>query len=333
MSITVIVCTYNRCETLARTLDSIAASIVPNSVEWEVLIVDNNSTDKTREVVAQYSQRYPGRFRYLREGNQGLCFARNAGVRESRGDILAFTDDDATVEPDWLWNLTVPLRSGEWAGAGGRIVPVWERPLPRWLCLEKGGWRGPFVVFDPGPDAATLTEPPWGANMAFRRAMFEKYGGFRTDLGRRGSNLMGGEDVEFGRRLMAGGERLYYVPSAVVHHPIPASRMTKRYMLAWWFWFAVSEITEAGPPSDGGWLVRGVPLNYVCRLIRWSLQWLCAVSPSSRFAHRLTVWDLSGRLVGCYQWSRRKRSQVQPAMGISQTGVEAHPALPNPVRD
>src|ERR1019366_3158512 len=109
MKTTVIVCTYNRCQVLAKTLESVAASKVPDSVEWEVLIVDNNSSDQTREVVEDFCRRYPGRFRYLFERRQGLSSARNAGIRESQSEILAFTDDDATVEPDWLWNLTSAL--------------------------------------------------------------------------------------------------------------------------------------------------------------------------------------------------------------------------------
>lgn len=133
MKITVIVCTYNRCRSLAKALESITASELPNSVAWEVLVVDNNSNDQTREVVQDFCARHPGRFRYLFEATQGLSHARNAGVQQARGDIIAFTDDDLTVEPTWLRNLTGALCNGEWAGAGGRILPANAFSPPRWL--------------------------------------------------------------------------------------------------------------------------------------------------------------------------------------------------------
>src|SRR5690349_7477494 len=93
------------------------------SVEWEVLVVDNNSSDQTREVVDEFCRRYPGRFRYLFESRPGKSCALNAGVREARGAVVAFMDDDVTVEPTWLQELTAALHNGQWAGAGGRILP------------------------------------------------------------------------------------------------------------------------------------------------------------------------------------------------------------------
>ena len=99
MRITVILCTLNRCQSLAETLESIAISTLPDSVDWEILVVDNNSTDHTREVVEEFGRRYPDRFRYIFEPRPGKSYALNAGIREAQGEILAFTDDDVTVEP------------------------------------------------------------------------------------------------------------------------------------------------------------------------------------------------------------------------------------------
>ncbi len=154
MRITVVLCTYNRCQTLRRALDSAAGLTVPESVHWEILVVDNNSDDQTREVVQEFSSRYPGRFRYLFEPQPGKSYALNAGIREARGDVLAFMDDDVTVEPTWLQNLTAALHDGEWAGAGGRILPArWFSP-PRWLSLEGPYAMGTILaLFDLGPEA------------------------------------------------------------------------------------------------------------------------------------------------------------------------------------
>jgi glycosyltransferase involved in cell wall biosynthesis len=124
MKITVILCTYNRCQNLAKALNSVAASRLPRSVEWEVLVIDNNSSDQTREVVEDFCRLHPRRSRCLFEPQQGKSHALNAGIREARGDVLAFMDDDVTVEPTWLQNLTTSLQDDEWAGAGGRPLPA-----------------------------------------------------------------------------------------------------------------------------------------------------------------------------------------------------------------
>src|SRR5579862_5854161 len=105
MDITVILCTYNRCDSLRKTLSSVAASGVPDNVTWEILVVDNNSKDRTRETVEDFCRAYPNRFRYLFEPCQGKSYALNAGISNSMGNILVFTDDDVTFEPTWLWNL------------------------------------------------------------------------------------------------------------------------------------------------------------------------------------------------------------------------------------
>src|SRR5271163_1575532 len=106
MKITVILCTYNRAHSISMALESVLASVLPPDVEWEVLVVDNNSKDQTRAVANEFCIRHPGRVRYLFEEHQGLSNARNAGIREARGEIIAFTDDDVTVDSTWLQNLT-----------------------------------------------------------------------------------------------------------------------------------------------------------------------------------------------------------------------------------
>src|SRR5712692_10838040 len=117
MKISVIVCTFNRCATLAKALESLAASTLERSVDWEVLVVDNNSSDQTREVVEHFRNHDPSRFTYLFEPQPGKSHALNAAIRHAKGEILAFMDDDVTVEPNWLQNLTAALHTGEWAGA------------------------------------------------------------------------------------------------------------------------------------------------------------------------------------------------------------------------
>jgi glycosyltransferase involved in cell wall biosynthesis len=303
MSVTVILCTYNRCRILARALDSLAASKLPESVEWEVLVVDNNSRDQTRDVVEEFCCRYPERFRYLFHPQQGKSHALNAGIREAQGDILAFMDDDVTVEPTWLQNLTTGLHNGQWAGAGGRIVPQRTFAPPRWLSLEDA--LGPLALFDLGHEAGELTEAPFGTNMAFRGELFKKYGAFRTDLGPRPGCQIRSEDSEFSQRLLAAGERLRYEPSAIVYHEIPECRLQKKYFLDWWFDKARADVRAFGAPVDTHWRVMGIPLGLFCRLAAWTLRWMVARDPARRFGCQLRVWTTAGAAVEYYRRSAR----------------------------
>jgi glucosyl-dolichyl phosphate glucuronosyltransferase len=326
MKITVILCTYNRCQSLAEALDSVAASRLAESEGWEVLVVDNNSRDQTRDVVEKLCRQYPGRFRYLFEPQQGKSYALNTGIREARGDILAFMDDDVTVEAEWLQNLTVALHQDAWAGAGGRVVRKWTCPLPRWLSAEgtyeRMAW--PLVIYDLGQEAGELTYTPCGTNMAFRKEMFVKYGGFRTDLGPQGREIsspmglnaitarIGGgcEDSEFGQRLMAAGEHLRYEPSAVVYHPVPQNRITKQYFLAWWFEFGRTNIRMAGPRPP----IWGIPRHYLrmarmtTQLLGRTLRWMLALKPCRRFYYKVGAWETAGMIAEDYlQWFGAKR--------------------------
>jgi glucosyl-dolichyl phosphate glucuronosyltransferase len=326
MNITVIVCTYNRCDLLAKALDSIAVQTVPEPFKWEVLVVDNNSSDRTGELVESYCVKDPARFRLVSEQQQGLSHARNTGIRNARGKILAFTDDDICVESGWLWNLTSSLHSGEWAGAGGQIMPTCSGILPNWLTIDDFRTLGAFAGFDLGRVAGPLTRPPYGGNMAYRRETFDKYGGFRVDLGRSGTNLEGREEVEFANRLLAGGEKLRYEPTAVVRHYVPGCRMSKSYVLRWYYSNGRSEVVDLGPPTDARWELAGVPLYLFRRLARWTLQWMISIGAPRRFTCRRTVWYLAGTASACYEYSRRQVAQVDPPSVVPAKKTEQPPS-------
>jgi GT2 family glycosyltransferase len=141
--------------------------------------------------------------------------------------------------------------------------------------------------------------------------MFEKYGGFRTDLGRRPNSLMSNEDTEFGRRLLAAGERLHYEPSAVVCHPVQGDRLKKEYFLAWWFHKGEANVRQFGIRPGTKYFLAGIPLylfrNLVVRLVEWAI----AVDSSRRFSHKLKVWTKLGEILECYRQSQRVR---QPSL-------------------
>jgi len=310
MNITVILCTYNRCQSLAKALVSVAASTLPDSTEWEVLVVDNNSRDLTREVVEDFCREQPGRFRYMFEAQPGKSHALNAGIREARGDVLAFMDDDVTVDSAWLQNLTATLLQGPWVGVGGPVLPQRDFVIPNWINANERYALAPLAMLDLGRTRSELTEAPFGTNMAFQRKMFEKYGGFQTDLGPQPGSEIRGEDSEFACRLLAAGERLYYEPSAVVYHAVPQNRLRKEYFLTWWFDKGRADLRALGIPPDTRWSVAGVPLVWLRRFAMWTMRWMVSFGSSRRFLPRIKVWYLAGQIRESY---RQRRDMVQIA--------------------
>src|SRR5258708_17764982 len=136
MDLTVIICTWNRAKSLAVVLKSLDASVVPEGLEWEVLVVDNNSKDDTRAVCESFLAKNPRRFRYLFHGTQGKTNALNAAIREARSEILALTDDDLTVDPHWVTEIFDAFQKYDCAAVGGKIVPVWNCKKPSWSALD-----------------------------------------------------------------------------------------------------------------------------------------------------------------------------------------------------
>ena len=325
-TITVILCTYNRCQSLSKALESVAASEMPRSTVWEVLVVDNNSRDQTRAVVEGFCHQQPSRFRYLFESKQGKSHALNAGIREARGDILAFIDDDVVVERNWLCNLTAPLKDKSYAGTGGRILPERNFSPPPWLPLDgPNNMGGILALFDLGAADVELKQPPFGTNMAFQKEMFEKYGGFRLDLGPRPGSELRNEDTEFGRRLLTAGERLRYEPSATVYHRVPEERLTKGYFLKFCFDHGRASIRETGRRPD----IWGIPRRFLTLLkigmlsIGRSLHWMWTWNRKLRFHRKAMVWMTAGEIAEV--WSQRREDKKQAANPVPDAERQLHP--------
>jgi glycosyltransferase involved in cell wall biosynthesis len=300
MKVSVILCTHNRCDVLRQALESLAASRFEEMLEWEILIVDNNSHDNTANLAQEFVGRYPEHFRYVFEPAAGKSFALNRGVREAQGEILAFTDDDVLVEPEWLDKLTRPLCSGPYAGASGKTLPPRDFVPPTWLPLHEYFALAPLALFDRGMQPVDLHEAPFGNNMAFRRELFDRYGDFRVDIGRRPGSILGSEDSEFGDRLLNGGERFCYEPSAVLYHAVPPERVTQTYFLSWWHDKTRSDVRAYGLDCSRKSRVRGIPLPLFGRLLRWTLQWCLTLDPARRFACKVRVWIVRGAMRECY---------------------------------
>lgn len=234
MLITVAICTWNRAELLERTLERMIDLQIPPDVKWELLVVDNNCTDRTDQVLDRYLDRLP--LRKLFESKQGLSFARNCASVEARGDLLIWTDDDVLVEPDWLVEYVKATR--EWpeaGGFGGAVDPWLEMEPPKWFSSNWAVIKGLFVVREyyenklPIPDGIS----PVGANMAVRMSIAKKHP-FNEKLGRVGRTLSGGEDCEWIERLQKAGISFAWVGSARVKHFIPKERLSEDFLRMWY---------------------------------------------------------------------------------------------------
>lgn len=311
MDISVILCTYNRCDSLVKVLESISEVKGSPNFTWELVIVDNNSKDQTEAVVKRFINAGGIHIRYLFESRQGKSFALNTGIEAAQGEILVFTDDDVTVHPDWLLEIKRIFDTYACMGVGGKIIPVLGSEIPSWLSLE-GPFMGPLVAFDLGTEPCVLKKTPFGANMAFRKEAFRTYGLFRTDLGPIKGNPMGkGEDSELSSRLLAAGETMMYAPDAVVYHPAEQERMSKKYFTEWFFNLGRATMIRSGYPSERMVYCFGVP-RYLFRIIfERFLKWLSTFDEQRRFWCKLELYQVAGEMAEFYQ---RYRSSSQSKM-------------------
>ena len=238
----VVICTYNRSGWLDATLRSLSRLVTDRP--WEVIVVDNNSQDDTRAVVDRFKAVSPVPVTYLFEPRQGKSNALNTGMARAAGDILVFTDDDVEVDPQWLNEACAPLSADSRIDyVGGPVAPMWEAPPPRWFDQRRSELWGTLAILDYGPTPFVFEERqrvPLGVNMAVRRQLVNRIGGFHPELGRRGKSLLGQEQAEFFARAHTSGVRGLYVPGMKVRHFVPAARLTLGYFLRWWFWKGIS---------------------------------------------------------------------------------------------
>jgi glycosyltransferase involved in cell wall biosynthesis len=303
VDVSIVLATYNRAASLQKTLKCFSALVYPPDLTWELLVVDNNSSDDTREVIEKFVKDAKFTVRYMFEGQQGRSAALNSGIAAAAGGIIAFTDDDVLLHSEWLRNLARAFERFECAAVGGRIVPLWEQPKPDWL--EMDGQQA-VVNFELGEEFTEIHFPPMGANSAFRREIFAKYGLFRLDLGVSGSkHTVTCDDTEFGYRLLRGKERIMYCPDAIVYHPVDPKRTTKKYFLDWYFYNGVSLTRTAGLP-DFGVFYFGVPRWLYRELIVNFFRWMGSIDTNRRFQQKLRTYRSFGNIVESNRLSKLK---------------------------
>jgi glycosyltransferase involved in cell wall biosynthesis len=250
--VSVAICTFNRAVLLDDALRSFAATDKPAGVPFELLVIDNNSADATRSVVERWAAQSEFPLRYVFEGRQGLSLARNRAVKEAAGQWIWYVDDDVYFSPRWLGSVVEGLTYFPRAAAlGGRVVPAFDLAKPSWLPASALPYYG-LTSFGDEPRCLQPTEYPVGANVGFRRTVFDEVGLFREDLGRRGNSLLSGEEVDMVIRLHERGHEVGYVPSAEVRHRIPQDRATVSWLRRRAYWGGISCVLTDGARRSAG---------------------------------------------------------------------------------
>lgn len=223
--LSVIICTYNRANLLARCLDSFVDQTL-DSQRFELIVVNNRSTDDTSAVLEQFRIKIKN-LQVFWEENAGLSYARNRGIRESRGALIAFIDDDARASSNWCQEIISFFSNHKDAAAvGGPYTAYYDSPRPEWFLDRYGSWNLGEGLKIMGND-----EYVNGTNMIFRKFIFEKIGLFNTGIGMKGSKISFGEETNLHRRMNAAGYTVYYAPSIVVSHLVRAEKMNLFWLL------------------------------------------------------------------------------------------------------
>ena len=273
--VSVVIPTYNRSALLRSTVNSVLNQ--DTQTTFEVVVIDNNSSDDTKDVVDALIEEHPGKVRYVVERKQGNAYARNRGIEEAKGAIIAFVDDDVTVDKNWLTSLKAILDSrSDLSFVGGKVLPQWNGPPPSWLTADH--WA-PLALLDYGANELPISgKNPRGlltANIAFRRSVFKEIGTFLPDL-QRVKNMIGSmEDHEFLMRVCRSGKHGIYTPHMIATTYIDTERLTKTYHRRWHTGHGHFYAVLADPDWERSkFRLAGVPSHLLKETATNALSWL-----------------------------------------------------------
>ncbi len=303
--VSVVLCTYNRAEVLPRALDSLLDQDIDHS-RYEIVVVNNNCNDGTREIVESYCRKEPN-VRSVFEARQGLSYARNTGILTARARLIAFTDDDVRVTRDWVSTIVrLFAEHPEVLCVGGKILPNWPGPWPTWLTREH--WS-PLALLDYGdaPFHVDHSRPRCllGANSAYRRETFDRVGGFALHVQAIGREVAT-EDHGFSIRLWRAGGQGFYSPELTVISDITPERMRRRYHRRWSHrhgHFSALMRDETFNRSRYGRFL-GVPAHFYRRVLGDLATWLSIVARGRfdhAFVYEIELWSHTGFLTTCWR--------------------------------
>lgn len=305
--ISVVICTLNRAQYLRIALQSLVCQVVPD--RFEVLVVDNGSSDSTPAVTRDFADALP--LRQIVEPKTGLCHARNSGWQKARGRFVAYLDDDAVAEPGWLAATVEGFAIEPGAGAvGGRVRPIWEAPQPSWLS-DHAARALTIVDWSAIPKRLTDLRQEWlvGANMAVPRRVLQEVGGFHPGLDRVGTNMLSSGDVFLQEQILIRGHPIVYHPAMAVWHVVTPSRLTKAWFRRRYYWQGVSDAVMQLIRDDPAPTRRArLALARAMRLLASPAQLRALLLPTNdpdEFASKCWAWIAVGHLAGLLGAARR----------------------------
>ncbi|MEP6915407.1 MAG: glycosyltransferase [Acidobacteriota bacterium] len=327
LKLDIIVPTRNRAAQLHRLLDSIREADCPADLEVTVFLVDNGSTDATKDTVLSAPPILGKKPVYVFEPQLGLAPAVNHGLRVATGDVIGRVDDDERIAQDWLTTVYHVFQDPSVGFISGPCKPDWGAPAPPWLPRNYPaviGWiESGDKVIDYGPN---YDGKMMGGNAVIRRDWFDRIGPFDAELGRKGERLTAGEDAEFHDRLIANGARGFYTPALVIYHYIPPERLTKRYHRRWCLFRGTSlaHIDRVRPQPVA--YAFGVPrymFGMAARSVLYMIRsgWRRDANPETVFTNELAVWDLMGFMYGKYFHAAPAPAAPAPAKGTPTSSL------------
>lgn len=261
--ISLVIATFNGGSRIGCTLDSLCHQKLA-AEQWEVVVVNNNSSDNTAEVVEGFAASHPElNVVLVEEPQQGLSHARNRGIDVAQGDYIAIIDDDELASPELLEEYIHFFEQVQGAAAaGGRIVPHYRSGRPAWMSRYTE--RPIAGTLDLGEEIVPFPKGKYfgGGNMALRRSAIVRYGKFNPELGRRGTTLLGGEEKELYARLHSAGEQIFYLPRAAIEHIIPDEKLTRAYFEA--VCFRIGQSERIRTKASGGYASR-----WAMEVVKW----------------------------------------------------------------
>lgn len=312
MKVTVIICTWNRAQYLDAALTEMRKLKIPAGLEWELLIVNNNSTDNTDEVLARHSSALP--LRRLFEKRAGKSFAANYAISQAAGDLLLFTDDDVLVSSEWIKEYAAA--AGQWPEAaffGGTIDPYFEAEPPQWIKQHLVR-NGPYSVLQHGETIRPMAPGelgPIGANMAIRMSVFRTFS-FDTQLGPIKEEILPGEDGELFLRLRKAGHYGVWVGTAKVRHRIAGDILTGEYIWNWYREHGRTQVRRG--ETEGCKTMFGLP--------RWALRKYLSAQLTS-----LLLFPVKGeKWVNAYTDAARALGIMQEFRSRAQSEIKAQQA-------
>ena len=235
--ISVVICTHNRAEYLRKSLRSVVQQSFPKD-KYEILVIDNASTDTTKEIIELESEK-SNKIKYIYEPILGLSQARNTGWLYSNGDYVAYLDDDAIPDKYWLVNIYEFIKDYPNANVvGGAVQPIWPYKPPSWLNKEISKYLS--VIQYEGDKHGFILDFPnqyiGGGNTTYSRSILKEMNGFKPHLGRKGNILLSGEETELNYRIQKDNYPIWFCPKAIIYHHIPPKRCSKEYFRSISYW-------------------------------------------------------------------------------------------------